>query len=390
MSPLRIHATLALLLGLASISTDLFLPALPAMAASLKAAPGQMELVVSAYLAGFGLGQLAWGPISDRFGRRGPILFGVAVFGLGSAGCALAGSAEAVILWRILQAVGASAGVALARAIIRDSQERDAAARLLSSLMTVMAVAPLIGPSLGAEILDLFGWRAIFWTLVVIAALGLWAATHLAETLPPERRTQGALLSALRDYAAHLGNRGLMLRGGALGFFYLGIFAGIAGSPFAFITHHGLSPRAYGLVFGAGIVGLMAVNQLNARLVAKLGAERLLRIGAVGAGASGLAFALVTASDWQGVAGLVAVNLAFTAMNGLIAANAVATALASVSRATGSASALVGALQYGGGMLGAALVAGLNDGTPAPMGAVIALGGTGCLACTWMAQRRVA
>jgi DHA1 family bicyclomycin/chloramphenicol resistance-like MFS transporter len=387
MKALRTQGTLALLLGLASISTDLFLPALPAMETSLQATSGQMELVVSAYLAGFGLGQLLWGPISDRFGRRRPILFGVAVFGLGSAGCALAGSAEAVIFWRVVQAIGASAGVALARAMIRDSHERDAAARLLSGLMTVMAVAPLIGPSLGAVILDLASWRAIFWTLVAIATLGLWAAAALSETLPAEHRTQGALLAAMRDYAAHLRNPGLMLRSSALGFYYLGVFAGIAGSPFAYITHHGLSPHAYGLVFGAGIVGLMAVNQLNARLVNRYGAGTLLQVGALGAAVTGLAFAWVTARDWQEVVGLVAVNLAFTAMNGLIAANAVASALARVSRAAGSASALVGALQYGGGMLGAALVAALSDGTPAPMGAVIAVGGVGCLICTLLVQR---
>ncbi len=384
---LLVLGTLAVLLGFASISTDLFLPALPTMAVALGADPGEMELVVSTYLAGFGFGQLFWGPISDRFGRRGPILLGVAVFVVGSAGCAMATAPWHIILWRVVQALGASAGVALARAMIRDLYERDRAAKVLSSLMTVMAVAPLVGPSVGAAILWVAPWQAIFWLLVAFGLATMLAVAALPETLGPGQRTQGAMSGALRDYARHLGNRGLMARAGALGFYYLGVFAGIAGAPFAYIAYHGLSPEAYALVFGSGIVGLMVVNVINARLVTTLGAERLLRIGALGAAVLGVAFAAVTASGWQGVAGLVAVNLGFTAMNGLIAANAVAGALASVKQAAGSASAVVGAMQYGGGMAGAALVAALADGTPGPMGLVVALGGCGSLVCALSAGR---
>lgn len=390
MSNLCTLGTLAVLLGFASISTDLFLPALPAMAKSLGAGPGQMELVVSTYLAGFGFGQLFWGPVSDRFGRRGPILLGVAVFAIGSVGCALAAAPWQIILWRVVQALGASAGVALARAMIRDLYERDRAAKILSSLMTVMAVAPLIGPSVGAAILRDADWRAIFWLLVIFGLATLLAVMALPESLNPEKRTQNAVMGALRDYRLHLGNRGLMTRAGALGFYYLGVFAGISGAPFAYITYHGLTPQAYALVFGSGIVGLMAANMVNSRLVTTLGSERMLRIGILGAVVTGLAFAAVTATGWQGVAGLVAVNLGFTAMNGLIAANAVAGALSSVKRAAGSASAVVGALQYGGGMTGAALVAAMADGTPWPMGLVVAIGGCGSFACIFAAGRRAA
>ncbi len=385
----RVLATLAVLLGFASISTDLFLPALPAMQSGLNAGAGQMELVVSTYLLGFGFGQLLWGPISDRFGRRGPILLGIVIFALGSAGCALAVTAWHIILWRVVQALGASAGVVLARAMVRDLYERDRAARVMSGLMTVMAVAPLVGPSLGAQMLTLWSWRAIFWTLVAFGGAALLAVAALPESLPVTRRSQGALRSALADYARHLTNGGLMAPAAALGFYYLGVFAGIAGAPFAFITYHGLSPQAYALVFGAGIVGLMAANMLNARLVTRHGSQKMLRIGGAGAAISGLAFALISATDWLGAIGLVIANLLFTAMNGLIAANAVAGALASVRQAAGSASAVVGAVQYGSGMIGAALVGRLADGTPRPMGVVIALAGCGCLACAWtVADRR--
>jgi len=149
----RLLVVLAVLLGFASISTDLFLPALPTMQVALATREGTLQFAISGYLLGFGFGQLFWGPVSDRFGRRVPVTAGVVVFVIGSAGCALATDGGQLIGWRVLQALGASAGVALARAMVRDLYDRDRAAQVLSTLMTVMAIAPLLGPSIGAQIL---------------------------------------------------------------------------------------------------------------------------------------------------------------------------------------------------------------------------------------------
>src|SRR3954464_5875488 len=171
----RVLAILSALMGFASISTDLYLPAMPAMGRALGADAGTVELTVSGYLIGFSLGQLLWGPIGDRYGRRGPVAIGLVLFVIGSAGCALAGSAAGMIGWRGVQAVGACAGVVLARAMVRDLYAGERAAQMLSTLMTVMAVAPLLGPILGGQILAVAGWRAIFWTLVGVGVVTLAA-----------------------------------------------------------------------------------------------------------------------------------------------------------------------------------------------------------------------
>ena len=175
-------AVLGVLLGFASISTDLYLPALPTMALALGAGEGVLQWTVSVYLIGFAAGQLFWGPLSDYYGRRVPVAFGVIVFAIGSAGCALSTDAWQIIGWRVVQALGASAGVALARAMVRDLYDRDHAAKVLSTLMTIMAVAPLLGPSVGAQILEHASWRAIFWTLVAIGLLVFVAIITLPET----------------------------------------------------------------------------------------------------------------------------------------------------------------------------------------------------------------
>lgn len=151
----RMLAILSLLMGFASISTDLYLPAMPAMGRSLRAGAGAVEWTVSSYLVGFSLGQLVWGPIGDQFGRRLPVAVGIVPFIVGSAGCGLAGGIWTLTGWRIVQAVGACAGVVLARAMVRDLYAGEQAAKMLSMLMTIMAVAPLIGPLAGGQILVL-------------------------------------------------------------------------------------------------------------------------------------------------------------------------------------------------------------------------------------------
>lgn len=222
---LRVLAVLSTLLGFASISTDLYLPALPAMAAALRADAGTMELTVAGYLVGFSAGQLLWGPMGDRYGRRGPVAIGLVLFAVGSAGCALSTSAFQMIGWRVVQAAGACAGVVLARAMVHDLYPRDRAAQMLSTLMTVMAVAPLLGPFLGGQILVLARWRAIFWTLVGIGLLTLAALFTLPETLPREGRNAEPLARAFARYGELIRDRTLLGYTGAVGFFYAGTFA---------------------------------------------------------------------------------------------------------------------------------------------------------------------
>ena len=164
----QVLAVLSALMGFASISTDFYLPAMPAIANALGATAGSVEYTISSFLIGFSLGQLFWGAVSDKYGRRIPVAIGLVLFIIGSAGCAMSQSIEMIIVWRIVQAFGACAGVVLSRAMVRDLYQGPRAAQMLSTLIAVMAIAPLLGPILGGQIDAFAGWRAIFWTLVVL------------------------------------------------------------------------------------------------------------------------------------------------------------------------------------------------------------------------------
>lgn len=379
---------LGTLLAFASISTDLYLPAMPGMSAALAATQGTLQYTVSGYLIGFSIGQLFWGPIGDRFGRRIPVAIGLVLFMAGSAGCALSTDVVQLISCRVLQAVGACASVVLARAMVRDLYGRDRAARVLSTLMTVMAVAPLLGPSVGGLILKVAPWQAIFWTLVPIGLLTLAALFTLPETLPPKRRNSEPLSRAFAVYGNLITDIRLLGYAGAIGFFYAGVFAGISSSSFAYIDYHHLSPQLFGLVFAVGTIGLMATNLANSRLVTRFGSDRMLKVGTAGAAMTGSLLALVTASDFGGVFGMAVSLWLFTAMNGFVTANAISGAMADFPTRAGAVSALMGAIQYGSGVIGSAVAGTFADGTPWPMGWVIAIGGVGSLGCSLFVNRR--
>jgi len=379
----RVLAILSALMGFASISTDLYLPAMPAMGRALGAGTGAVEWTISGYLIGFSLGQLFWGPVGDRYGRRTPVAIGLVLFVIGSAGCALAGSASAVIGWRVVQAIGASAGVVLGRAMVRDLYKGDRAAQMMSMLMTVMAIAPLLGPIVGGQVLALAGWRAIFWTLVGVGVATLAALLTLPETLPAERRSTASIARAFAGYGELLRDRRLLGYAGVGGFYYGGVFAYIAGTPFAYISYHRVPPQLYGLLFGAGILGIMATNVVNSRLVTRLGSDRLLLRGAAIAAFAGLVLAVAARTGWSGLWGLAAPLFLFVAASGFIVANSIAGALTGFPARAGAVSALVGAMQYGGGILGSGLVGLFADATPRPMAFVIAVAGLGGLLCAW-------
>jgi len=389
-SGLWLMIVLGTLLAFASISTDLYLPAMPSMSAALGTTQGSLQYTVSGYLIGFSIGQLFWGPIGDRYGRRLPVAIGLVLFMVGCAGCALSTDIVQLISWRILQAVGACASVVLGRAMVRDLYTRDRAAGVLSTLMTIMAIAPLLGPSIGGLILKLGSWQAIFWTLVGIGLVTTAALFTLPETLPVQRRNVEPLKIAFTAYGSLITDVRLLGYAGTLGFFYFGVFANISSSSFAYIDYHHLSPQLFGLVFAAGTVGLMATNFINSRLVTRFGSDRILKLGAAGAAIAGVMLAFVTATDSGGVVAMAVSLCLFIAMNGFISANAISGALADFPMRAGTVSALMGAIQYGSGVLGSAVAGTFADGTPWPMGWVIAIGGVGSLVCSMLVKRSVA
>ncbi|MGK9174495.1 multidrug effflux MFS transporter [Yokenella regensburgei] len=363
-------AILSALMAFTSLSTDIYLPAMPVMAAQLQ---GNVELTVTGFLIGFAFAQLVWGPISDHLGRRLPLFIGMVLFVIGSLGCAHSTSINEIVFWRVFQAIGACTGPMLARAMIRDLFSRTHAARMLSTLMIVMAIAPIAGPLMGGQIIRVTTWHAIFWLLAAIGVLMFLSLWLLPETLPAEKRTPASLRGAFRNYGVLLKNRLFMRYALCLTFFYVAAYAFITGSPRVYISFYGIDPQYYGWLFAVNIIGVVGMSMVNRRLVQRYSLDILLK-----AAVSVAAFAvvmLVVAVKWHvgGIAAVVACVFIFFSMNGVIAATSTAAALDEVPTIAGSASALVGSLQYGSGIISSSLLALFNDGTPWTMAWIMAL-----------------
>lgn len=361
---------LSALMAFTSLSTDIYLPAMPLMAKDLQ---GDAELTITGFLIGFCIAQLIWGPVSDHFGRRLPLFIGMVLFVIGSAGCALSTDIGQIVFWRVFQALGACTGPMLARAMIRDLFSRTRAAQMLSTLMIIMAIAPIAGPLLGGQMIKVTSWHSIFWLLAVIGTIMLISLFWLPETLPEEKRVKASPGSAFRNYITLLSNTQYMRFTMCLTFYYVAAYAFITGSPFVYITYFGVEPQHYGWLFAVNIVGLMAVSMVNRRLVHRYPLETLLRYAVCIAMLAALVLALATGAGIGGIGLIVAAVFIFFSMNGIIAATSTAAALDAVPNVAGSASALMGSLQYGSGIISSLLLALLSDGTPWTMGWIIAV-----------------
>nr|EHL6943718.1 multidrug effflux MFS transporter [Citrobacter freundii]EHL6952324.1 multidrug effflux MFS transporter [Citrobacter freundii] len=358
------------LMAFTSLSTDIYLPAMPTMAKDLH---GNVELTITGFLIGFTIAQLIWGPISDHMGRRKPLFIGMVLFIIGSAGCALSTSITQIVFWRVFQALGACTGPMLARAMIRDLFARTRAAQMLSTLVLVMAIAPIAGPLIGGQIIRLSTWHSIFWLLVVIGALMFISLNWLPETLPEEKRVKASLAGAFRNYRSLLTNGRFMRYTLSLTFYYVGAYAFITGSPFVYISYYHVDPQHYGWLFALNIIGVMAMSVVNRRLVQQHALEQLLKYATMLAALAAVALALLVKLESGGIVAIIVSIFLLFSMNGIIAATSTAAALDAVPNIAGSASALIGALQYGSGIISSLLLAAFSDGTPWTMAWIIAL-----------------
>lgn len=361
---------LSALMAFTSLSTDIYLPAMPQMAADLH---GNVELTITGFLIGFSIAQLVWGPISDQLGRRIPLFIGMVIYIIGSIGCALSTEIHHIVFWRVMQAVGACTGPMLARAMIRDLFSRTHAAHMLSTLVIVMAIAPIVGPLLGGQIIRFSTWHSIFWMLSVVGALMFASLFLLPETLGPEKRVKASLGSAFRNYFALLTNWRFMRFTLCVTLFYVAMYAYITGSPFVFITYFKVDPQYYGWLFAVNIVGVMILSAFNRKLVHRYPLETLLKASSLVAMLAMLAMAILVKLQIGGLAAMVITIFIAFSMNGIIAASATAAALDAVPSLAGSASALIGSLQYGSGIVSSLLLAFFSDGTPWTMTWIMAL-----------------
>ena len=364
---------LGALIAFGPLSHDMYLPSLPAIARELNVSAAAAQATLSVFMFGLAVNQLVVGPISDRAGRRRPLLVGLVIYCLTSIACALAPNIESLWAARLVQSVGACAAIVIARAIARDLYHGAEAARFLSMLMLVFGVAPVIGPPLGAFILEQSSWRGIFWFLTGLSLLALvmvWFA--LPETLPPERRSTAGIAGALRAYLALLADRRFLAPTLAVDAVYAGLFAFILAGPFVLIELYGLSPQQFGIVFSANAVGLMLATQVNARLVLRYGPVRMLTASLIVNFVGATALLINVLAGFGGLLGILLPVFICFATIGAAPNNALALATEHYPRSAGSATALFGSLQFGVGAFIGIVVGLLHDGTAFPMAMVFA------------------
>ncbi len=390
----RLLILLGALTAFAPLSMELYLPGLPSLARDLGASASSAQLTITSCMLGLAAGQLLAGPLSDAFGRRRPLLAGVALYTLTSALCALAPTVWALVGVRFVQGVAGSAGIAIARAMVRDITEGGAAtARIFAMLVLVTGVAPLVGPIAGGLLLAVTDWRGTFVALALVG-LGLLIAAAVAapETLAPDDRHRGGWRTTRTVVATLLGDRIFLGFALCLGLSFATLNAYLAGSSFLLEDVHGLSSVAYGLIFAVNAAGMIAVAQVSAHLVRRAGPARLLVTGLTTGAVAGIAFLLATLAG-AGLAVLLPCLFVVIASRGMASPNAQALALSDHARSAGTASGLLGVWQFGIGGLAAPL-AGLGGAhATLPMALVLAGGAVGSaavLGVTLRARPRVA
>lgn len=371
-SRLWIVVLLGSLSAFGPLSIDMYLPALPELSRSFHVGASVGQLTLTACLVGLALGQLGAGPVSDRYGRRRPILVGLVAYVVATLLCAVAPSAGALVALRVLQGLAGGVSIVVARAVARDLHDGEALARFLSTLMLVNGLAPILAPVLGAQLLRATSWRGVFLVLGGVGVLLLaGAVVGLRETLPPSERRTGGLGEVRTTVGELMADRAFVGYLAVLGLSFGAVFAYIAGSPFVIETIHHASPQEYSGVFALNGIGIVAASQANRFLLARLGTTRLLGLGVAASACGGFALLGVVAAG-IGLAGIVPCLFVLVASFGVIVPNATALSLADHGSVAGSASGLIGIFQFAVGAAAAPLVGIAGTHSAYPMAIVIA------------------
>jgi DHA1 family bicyclomycin/chloramphenicol resistance-like MFS transporter len=378
-TPWGLVILLGALTAMGPVAIDMYLPSLPAIAVSLHASPGEAQATVSAFLAGMAVGQLFYGPASDRLGRKPPILLGTVIYVAASIVCAMAVSPAMLIGGRFVQALGACAGGVVARAVVRDRFSHTETARMLSLLMLIMGLAPILAPLLGGALLSFGGWRLNFWFMtaygVAVGAAALWRMT---ESRSEETTAHAATESPMRAYLALM--REPRLVGYALAGALNGatLFTYIASSPELMIRTYGITPQAFGWFFGVNAIGIIGGNQVNRFVLRRRTPDYVLaRSSLIALGFAGL-LAVAAFTGFGERWSVLALLFALLSSYGFIQGNTMAGALNVDPRRAGAISAVMGAVSFGAGALASYAAGVLHDGTPRPMAMVmlVALAGS--------------
>ena len=385
----RLVVVLGSMNAIGPLSIDMYLPAFPEITRALHTSASEVQLTLTACVAGLALGQLVIGPMSDRFGRRVPVIAAMVTYAVASLLCATASSVGVLIALRFVQGLAGAGGIVISRAVVRDLHSGAAAVRLFSSLMLVTGLAPILAPLAGGQLLGVTSWEGIFVALSILSALiAVLAALGLHETLPVERRSTSGLRRTVQTMAELLRDRSFLGHALASGLTFGALFAYISGSSFALQRIYGLSPQLYSLAFAMNGLGLVAASQVNARLVERVGPTRLLRRALLFVVASALVLLVVVSIGGLSVWALLAPMFVIVSSLAFVLPNATALALADHPAVAGTASALLGVIQFMVGAIAAPLVGVAGPDTAVPMGVVMATLALGALTAERMAGRR--
>jgi DHA1 family bicyclomycin/chloramphenicol resistance-like MFS transporter len=381
-------AVLGALSAFGPISIDFYLPGLPQLTSDFDAPASAGQLTLTACLLGLAVGQLVFGPLTDRLGRRPPLLVGLAVYLVASVACALAPNIWVLIGLRLVQGLSGSAGIVVARSVVRDLVSGVEAARLFSILMVVIGVAPIMAPILGGALLHVTSWRGLFVILAAVDGCILFASARwLPETLPPERRRRAGepgvgFLELVRD-------RFFLAYSVVMGLAFAAMFSYIAGSTFVLEDIHGLSPQVYGVIFAVNALGITAASQLNRAMLGRHSPRRMLLAGVTAQAVAATTLLVIVLAGGVGLTGILPCLFVSVASIGLVIPNATALALTDYPHAAGRASALLGMLQFTFGALAAPLVGIAGSDTAVPMALLMAAFGIGALATLLLAPARL-
>ena len=359
---------LGLLTAIGPLTIDMYLPSFPSISADLQVPQSRVELTVSTYLLGLALSQLFYGPIADRYGRKKPLLGGLAIYMLATIGCALASSVEYLLFFRCIQACGAAAAMVIPRAVIRDQLNTRDSAMAMSMMMLIMGVAPILAPLMGGYLSPVTGWRGLFAVMLFYSAIMfVLAIFRLRETMPAEKAVPLHLRTIGRNYAGLLRDRNYMGFSLAGGIGMSGLFAYISVSPTVFINMYGVPQQHFGLFFGLNAFGLIVGSQISARLLRIHSPLGILRT-ALTCGCLSILIGLgLSLAGMLNLTLLTLTLLGFTTSLGFILPNATALALKDQGHRLGVASALMGCLQFLFGTLSSSIVSSSLDHTAVPL-----------------------
>jgi DHA1 family bicyclomycin/chloramphenicol resistance-like MFS transporter len=377
---------LGLLSAMGPFAIDMYLPAMPTIAADLDTSIAATQASLMAFIGAVALCQLVYGPISDMVGRRRPLYFGLALFSLGSIGCALAPTIEALIAFRVVQGIGACAGIIVPRAIVRDLHTGPDAARLMSLVMLVFSVAPILAPLTGSALIVIAGWRAIFVAISLVGLVGLaLVAFALPETRPQVDRVASNMASVFSGYSRLLRDGrflGVVLIGG---FGMASFFTFIASSSFVYIEHFGLTPTQFSFAFSVNAIGFIGSAQFSSLLARRYGFSRVVRTAVAGFATMAIGLFLITLAGVDRLPVLIAMLFLGFSCLGLVIPSTAVMALDRHGPIAGMAAALMGTLQMMTGAAAILIVSSFFDGTSLPMVSAIAV----CAVCAFTLSRLV-